>query len=173
MNPMFYLKHAWDNTNSMWGKWTIVLFYLFIWVNVITSIIWLVWPNWMGCACFWSKESDYAAMSMENLMRGQNLFAVGFLLYADRGGIRFWNVTMVFVFSMIYSWFAWDWAKNWATMEGAPKHCDDGKMSTQIIVGVVWIAVAWTFSFLEHCTGHASGSDSSGGTTNESTPLTA
>lgn len=171
MNPMVHLKHAWENTHSVWGKMTIVLFYAFIWFNIIMAFLSLVWPNWMGCACFWQKESEYASASIENLMRGENLLALGFLLYADRGGILFWNVTMVFVVSMVYFWLSWSWANNWVTMEGAPKHCDDGGMSRSILVGVVWIGLSWIFSFFEHRAGHSGGG--SAGTTNESTPLNA
>ncbi|KAG7347270.1 hypothetical protein IV203_030638 [Nitzschia inconspicua] len=171
MNPMVHLKHAWDNTHSVWGKLTIVLFYVFIWLNIIMAFLSVVWPNWMGCACFWKKESEYASASMVNLMQGQNLFALGFFLYADRGGIRLWNVSMVFVIAVVYSWFAWIWAKNWEMMEGAPKHCNDHGMVTMILVGVVWIAISWIFAFLEHRAGHSGGG--AGGTTNESTPLNA
>lgn len=171
VNPMVHLKHAWENTHSMWGKWTIVLFYLFIWVNVILSFIWLVWPTCMGVDCFWKNESEYAVSTNTTMVREVSLWSLGFFLYADRGGIRFWNVTMVFVFSMIFMWFSWTWANDWTSMEGAPKHCDDGGMATRAIIGMVWIALTWILSFVEHRAGHSAGG--SGGTTNESTPLTA
>jgi hypothetical protein len=169
MNPMFYLKHAWDNTQSVWGKMTIVLFYVYIWIMIITSFMYMVWPNLMG-KCFLEKESDFGSATIVALQRIGNLFAVGFYLYADRGGIRFWNVTMVFVISVISFWFAWTWARDWKTMVGAPKHCSDYGMMTQILVAVIWITVSWIFSFLEHRAGHSGGT---GATTDESTPLTA
>jgi hypothetical protein len=169
MNPMFYLKHAWENTHSIWGKMTIVLFYVYIWLMIIASFIYMVWPNLMG-TCFLEKESDYASATIVSLMRTGNLFSLGFFLYADRGGIKFWNVTMVVVISLINIWFAWTWARDWKTLEGAPKHCSDNGIMTQSLVAVIWITVSWVFSFLEHRAGH---SGSRGSTTNESTPLTA
>jgi hypothetical protein len=169
MNPMYYLKHAWDSTHSAWGKLTIVLFYVYIWLMIISSFVFMVWPNLMG-GCSWEKESDYATASIVALQRTGNSCALGFYLYADRGGIRFWNVTMVFVISLINLWFAWTWARDWKTMEGAPKHCSDHGLTTQILVAAVWITVSWVFSFLEHRAGHSRGT---GATTNESTPLTA
>jgi uncharacterized membrane protein (DUF485 family) len=170
MNPAVHLKHAWDNTHSMWGKMTIVLFYIFIWVMIVTSFMWMVWPTWMG-GCFLGKESDYGSSTIVTLKRTGSLFALGFFLYADRGGIRFWNVTMVFVVAMLNFWFLWSWAKNWTEMDGAPKHCNDGGVSTQIIVGAVWISVSWILSFLEHRAGQSSGA--SAGMASESTPLNA
>jgi hypothetical protein len=171
MNPMVHLKHAWDNTHTVWGKMTIVLFYIFIWLVIISSFIVVIKPEWMGIGCFLQKESEYGSATIESMVRQANWYAIGFYLYADRGGIRLWNVTMVFVVTMIGLWFQLSWAKNWATMEGAPKHCDDGNMTAWTIAGMVWIGLAWVFSFLEHRAAHAGGS--AGGTTNESTPLTA
>ncbi len=171
MNPIVHLKHAWENTNSLWGKMTIILFYIFIWLMIITSFIVVIMPGTMGIDCFWKKESEFGDETMESLVRQVNWYAVGFYLYADRGGIRFWNVTMVFVVTIVDLWFQWTWATNWPTMDGAPKHCDDGNMSTWVIVGMVWITISWIFSFLEHRSGHSVGNV--GGTTNESTPLNA
>jgi hypothetical protein len=169
INPMYYLKHAWDSTHSAWGKMCIVLFYVYIWLMIITSLLYLVWPNLMGI-CLGEKESDYDAATIVVLTRIGSLLGLGFFLYADRGGIRFWNVTMVFVISLIYFWFTWTWARDWKTMEGAPKRCGDFDITTQMLVELIWITLSWIFSFLEHRAGRLGGAEA---TPSESTPLSA
>jgi hypothetical protein len=169
MNPMFHLKHAWDNTHSMWGKATIVMFYVYIWYNIISGVLSLMFPSMMGMTCYMENETEYASDTISMAFNSAYLYGIGFFLYADRGGIRFWNVTMVFVFSMINLWWVWTWNNNMMSMGGAPSGCNDGA-NNQLMVLMIWIALAWVFSFLEH---RVAGSGSRGDGPNESTPLNA
>jgi hypothetical protein len=169
MNPMFHLKHAWENTHRVWGKVTIVLFYVYVWYNIVASLLSLTFPSLMGTACYMDNETEYGSSAMTLGFNIAYLYVIGFLLYADRGGIRFWNVTMVFVFSMINLYWLWTWNNKMMSMDGAPSGCNDGA-GTQIMVFTIWIALAWIFSFLEH---RAAGGGSGGDGPNESTPLNA
>ena len=138
LNPMYYLKHAWDATHSAWGKTAIVLFYLFIWCQIVWAATFIIFPS-MGFECFFSTPSDYETYLFRMMMRTFNVLAIGFFLYADRGGIKVWNVMMVFV---IYGACTWIWisgSRKSFSMHGAPKTCD-----LQMSEIVLWSTVGWS-----------------------------
>ena len=164
-NPVYYLKHAWDATSSGWGKLCIVLFYTFLWFNIIGALIGIFWPT-MGTDCYFEGLSDYAAYSIASLMRQINVFALGFLLYADRGGIRIWNVAMVFVFWLFFSIVTFQYAGTYPELDGIPKGCPIEDFKKMIWTQLIWIFLALAASFMET---KASNTPATGG---ESTPLT-
>ena len=45
INPIQYLRNAWDDTNSTWCKFSIVVFYTFIWFQIVSSIQNLVFTS--------------------------------------------------------------------------------------------------------------------------------
>jgi hypothetical protein len=99
---MTYLNHAWNGTNTWWGKISLVLFYLFIWVNILSGIWSLIVPESQGMDCLFDDEGDHAKTSL--LTRGCNLFGVAFLFYADKSGLHSWNVGTVGVVCILWFW---------------------------------------------------------------------
>lgn len=93
-NPLQYLKQAWSKTHSAWGKAAIVLFYSFVWVEIIWGVQIMIAPL-VVFPCFNAHASDSEIVLAGSLLRQLNLFAIGLLLYADRGGIALWNVGSV------------------------------------------------------------------------------
>lgn len=136
LNPMYYLKHAWDATHSVWGKTAIVLFYLFIWIQIILAVTQLIFPA-VFYACYFSTLSDYAASLLRIAIRCSDVLAIGFFLYADRGGIKVWNVAMVFV---VYAGCTWAWISGSYTAlssHGAPKTCNTDEVA-------LWSTFGWS-----------------------------
>lgn len=164
---MHYLQHAWDNTNSVWGKACIVLFYLFVWFNVIWGAMLVVNPT-MGAECFYGAKtsSAYDVFMMKYMMRTINLFTVGFCLYADRGGIKFWNVLMFAIVYALYVIFSFNVAYSVPSLAGWPAgECDDAMTSWMNTFWVLsaWLLLAVISSFIE--------SKTSNGSTSETMPL--
>lgn len=170
-NPVMHLKHAWDNTHGWAGKACIVLFYIFLWCNIVMNFVQIVRPSSFNSDCFWKGESEYGMRAMQGLNFQSSLFALGFFLYADRGGIRFWNVTMVLIVSFL-SWFTmYEWMNHYASLEGAPKHCMGGS-NWMMWMWIGWIGAAWLLSIVEQVAGNRASSRGGGGSgANESTPL--
>ena len=98
-------------------------------------------------------------------MRQMNIMALGFLLYADRGGIKVWNVGMVFAFFLgIFASFLF-YAKGYYTSDNAPS-CDNEFESFMLFnwIQTLWIALAFVASIMDSRMGD-------GGTAGENTPL--
>lgn len=165
MNPAVYLQHAWNDTKSIWGKLCIILFYAFIWFNIIWALI-LVFVPTFGMKCFYTGQTEFANYFIASCMRGLNVFTIGFLLYADRGGIRVWNVAMVFIIYGVYLVISIKATSDLkAGMEGfSEEECPiaDG-WNTSFWVLAIWLILSMMFSILEH--------KAVGGTSGERQPL--
>lgn len=103
-NPAVYLRHAWDSTSTPWGRVSLLLFYTFIWVGIILGIWSVISPESLGINCLFDAASSEDLATIRVLMRGMNLFLVGFLFYADKSGLHSWNVGMVAAFCLVWSW---------------------------------------------------------------------
>jgi hypothetical protein len=162
-NPLFYIKHAWEATNTIWGKLCIVFFYTFLWVNIVASFIAIFLPR-LGAECYYKGLSEYSAYMITTLMRQTNVFAAGFFLYADRGGIKVWNVAMVFAFYLVFSVFMFNLLRDYPNLDGIPEGCSIGGYTTMTWVTLIWAALALLFSIMEVKLG-------SNASRSESTPL--
>ena len=147
-NPIYYLKHAWEGTNSIWGKLCIVLFYSFLWLQIIGCVWSLFAPVYgTGWDCLWETamhESDVNFVA--RTMKVSNLWILGFFLYADRGGIKFWNVFMVAFFYLVQ----WLMYKPTIT-EFLQDKCPDelSQFNTSMIVTEIWIFLALLCSLVD------------------------
>ena len=105
-NPLHYLKHAWDGTSSIWGKLAIIVFYVFIWLNIVGGIVSLILPSTssLDYDCIYARVGGFGTLLSMMYYKHCNLFGVGFLLYADRGGIKVWNVILVTIVFGCYTW---------------------------------------------------------------------
>lgn len=136
-HPIRFLQHAWDDTHSNWGKACVLLFYVYIWSQLIWAIESIIAPKF-GWECMYQGVSEYAAEMMLIFFRAMNVMAAGFLIYAHREGIKLWNVSMVFVFNVLTWIFA---SSNYTDLEGIPD-CEDGMV--QAITYITWITFWWT-----------------------------
>jgi hypothetical protein len=95
-----------------------------------------------------------------------NIMTVGFFLYADRGGIKVWNVGMVTIINTIYTWIILDFIQKALGYEGHPEGMEPvGKtMWITFVVLEIWILVALIASALEQ-------KASPSGTSSETAPL--
>ncbi|KAL7576818.1 hypothetical protein ACA910_013833 [Epithemia clementina (nom. ined.)] len=97
-DPLYYLSQAWETTHSVWGKICLVVFYSFVWLNIFWSLAEIVNP-WDGYECVAAHTPDSETFVATTLIRGLNLFSLGFFLLANGtgGGIQVGNVAMVFL----------------------------------------------------------------------------
>jgi len=100
-NPRPHINHAWSETKTVYGKIALVVFYSLIWVGIVSSLWSDAFPRSQGNACwmdaYFEKNEKGAAVQL-SLIRAMNVMVVGFLSYADVGGLQVKNVAMVFVF---------------------------------------------------------------------------
>lgn len=164
-NPMFYLNHAWSATHSVWGKASIVLFYSFVWIQIIWAIQIVIAPK-AGWGCFFTTAGEYEEASFKSIQRQQNILAIGFFLYADRGGIKVWNVTMVAVTMAVWTWALHTFIVGYQNANNAPD-CPGGIQSLHTIMWMqtIWSIVPVLCSLLDERAGRTSG------TSGESAPL--
>lgn len=157
-NAMHYLKHAWEATNCVWGKICIVLFYSFIWIQIFSAIL-SVFDPISGWDCLWEnvKKSDYNTTVA--MMRIVNLWILGFFLYADRGGIKFWNVFLVWIIYLA-QWLIY----KPAIEEFLSEYCPANLQQLDI---AMWVTEIWIFLALMCAAIEASWSPGAGGGTAE------
>lgn len=151
LNPIYYLTNAWDATHSIWGKICIVLFYTFIWLQILWALELVIWPR-AGWECLYEGLSEYAATGLESYLVAMNILTIGFYLYADRGGIKLWNVGMVFFFNAWWTMSILSGWKDTKTLEGAPQGCDDVINGGLLVFRILfwWSFAALACSFMEH-----------------------
>ncbi|CAB9498214.1 expressed unknown protein [Seminavis robusta] len=136
LNPAFYLQHAWAKTNSGWGKMSLVLFYLFIWLGILKCLYGLFDPTMMGrLTCFMKYTNSNDDIFFFMMARGCFLYGLAFLVYADKGGLHSWNVGFVTVVVLLWIWIA---------------ECTFSKMDKALydecVGGMgnwVWVSIAW------------------------------
>ncbi|GKY96670.1 hypothetical protein MPSEU_000626600 [Mayamaea pseudoterrestris] len=142
-NPLPHVQHAWDDMQTTYGKLSLILFYTFIWAGILSSAWSVLYPFSQGGGCLMhasnmhkkeSSEEMYVAMS-----RMLHIFVIGFLLYADVGGMTIKNTTMVFLFLLANSLAAWN-------VQPEMQHCH---LLPQLYVLPAWVFLAWTFLVLE------------------------
>ena len=103
-NPVPHIQHAWSDTKTVWGKIALPLFYALIWVGILTSAWSVLFPGSQGAQCWldnFHKDAS-AQLLLTAMIRGINIIFIGFLLYADVGGLQFKNVAMVTIFIIAY-----------------------------------------------------------------------
>mmetsp|Transcript_10460 Transcript_10460/g.25273 ORF Transcript_10460/g.25273 Transcript_10460/m.25273 type:complete len:165 (-) Transcript_10460:1958-2452(-) len=145
-NPMHYLRHAWDATNSTWGKTCIVLFYTFLWLQILGCVISL-FDSKSGWDCLYGNLSSQDEIDfVAGTMKVSNLWILGFFLFADRSGIKVWNVLMVWFFYLV----------QWMLYKPVMTNFMEGSCPTELqafnvsmIVTAIWISLALVSSFME------------------------
>jgi hypothetical protein len=147
-NPIVYLNHAWEATNTVWGKLCIVFFYAFLWFYIISSAVNVVAPKF-GAECFYEHISEFCAYTIARLSQGLNLFGIGFLLYADRGGIKVWNVATVFIFFVVWGGFFHVLVQDYPGLDGYPEECSLDGTETSNWGMIAWISLSLLFSVME------------------------
>jgi hypothetical protein len=168
-NPFFYLGHAWNRASTLFGKIAIVFFYSYIWVQIISGVVSMINPGSQGIACFFDIDHDENSKDNDSLatawFRTANLFIIGFLLYADRGGIKSWNVAMVFFFTSMSVWINVSWMNS--VHGGEAKACvAPWKTGSWVFLG--WSGAALLCAILEDV-----GVRRTSGTNEEQQPLNA
>jgi len=154
-NPQSYIKQNWERTTTNYGKVAIILFHVFIWLAIILSLYQLISPTSQGMACYLAPLDGYPRHLAIFLLRGLYLFLIGFFIYADRGGTRFWNAFMVLVFLLISFIAASRWLNSSDT---AIVHACKAPFKFTSWIWIVWIALATVCAFVEDFYGRG-GSD--------------
>jgi hypothetical protein len=141
-NPAVYMRHAWDKTNSWWGKMSLVLFYLFIWLGIIKSVYGVIDPTCAGVfSCMMTDLSSFQESLVLTMVRGWSLFSLAFLIYADKGGLHTWNVGIVACIMLAWVWMAKTGILD--TMEPSMLEECVGWMSHMVWILPVWIIVTF------------------------------
>jgi hypothetical protein len=141
---MYDLSNAWNAVYSIWGRIAIVLLYTYIWVQILWAIELIIWPK-AGWICLYEGLESYYLVAM-------NILTIRFYLYADRGGIKVWNVAMVCFFNTWWTMIILPGFKTVSKLEGAPQGCDDIINGEWFLLRVHlwWPVAALLCSVIEH-----------------------
>ncbi|KAL7576812.1 hypothetical protein ACA910_013829 [Epithemia clementina (nom. ined.)] len=157
-NPMNHVLHAWEKTHSSWGKISIVTFYSFVWINVVWALALVVNP-WIGYECAASHAPDAETFVATTLFRGQNMFALGFFLYAERGGIKVGNVAMAFIVHALVCCTIFTLADHYSAMD-VNVDCVDGfdslRVTMWVLIGLSGLALVTAILDAAHATASSS-----------------
>ena len=143
-NPAVYLSHAWSKTNSGWGKTSLVLFYVFIWLGILKCTWGVFDPTFLGrTTCYTTgASSEFEENFILGLIRGMCLFTLAFLLYADKGGLHSWNVGFVTFVVLAWLWIAR--ASILTKMDTTMyEECVGGWAGKSVWISTVWILLAF------------------------------
>ena len=162
-NPMYYLRHAWENTNSWWGKAAIVLFYAFVWINILWAIQIVIAPT-LGFECWAAAAPESEKLLVSSFLRQYNIMTIGFFLYADRGGIKVWNVAMVLIVWAACAFTYMATIGPYSKFEAYADCVDEAYRMQKICwYTLLWAVLAMVSSYMDF--------KQEGGTTGETTPL--
>jgi hypothetical protein len=150
-NPCVSLKHSWENTHSVWGKLCIILFYSYLWINIIGALLEVLFPA-AGTECLFKDLSEYAKYMSTMYIQQLNLFSLGFLLYATLGGIKVLNVGVVFLFFFVSDVGMFKLVRDYPGLDGIPEGCMNTISALSVMgwVVILWLGLALFFSILEH-----------------------
>jgi len=96
-----------------------------------------------GLGCFADEWTEMETRMMGGMLREINVFTIGFFLYADRGGIKVWNVGMVFA---IYLVFMIVWLSTGSTVPERYPSCAD---TYHAFTNAQWVTMVWaTLAFI-------------------------
>ena len=146
INPIQYLRNAWNDTHSTWGKFSIVVFYTFIWFQIVSSIQYLVFTSSvLGGGCYYFDNDTVDALTAL-YMKQISCFNIGFLLYADRGGIKnIWNIATVVIIYAMYEFVLYFKPK----VENLPTTTCNDSTSSLLMLNVIWPIIAFICAFID------------------------
>ena len=156
-NPIPHIQNAWSGAKTVWGKIALILFYALIWVGILTSLWSVIVPGSQGVSCYFDAVDEQRKLFDIALFRSMNIFVIGFLLYADVGGLKTKNVCMVSVFIV---------ASTLSMIPILQPLKDMGCSIANFWIWPLWAILALIFMILEDNLGDHGGSD-------ETTPLNA
>lgn len=143
-NPSHHSRHAWEGTKTIWGKIALVLFYALIWFGILTCLVSVIWPGSEGSDCTIGIAKDEDTKTLVTAMiRGVNIVWIGFLGYADVGGLTMKNVVMVTVVIVVWSL---------ALVPIASVTLEAGCIATYAFLWIwpIWVVLALVFTILEN-----------------------
>ena len=92
---MIFLN-AWADAKTWWGKAAAVLFYLWVWIVLLSSVWNAIDPHSLGSGCFLDNAADERDETLMTCMiRSYDIVVIGFLGYAHLGGARVKNIATV------------------------------------------------------------------------------
>lgn len=92
---------SWAESNSIWGKIAMVLFYSFVWIQVIGAL-WSLTNVTSGWECLYETlgENEHTKAFVTGTMKTVNVWILGFFVYAHYFGCRLANI---FCVSIVYA----------------------------------------------------------------------
>jgi hypothetical protein len=166
-NIRVHLKHAWSQLSTIWGKIALVLFYLFIWLMILSCVVTIIFPSSQGVQCLLNSMDEWSASLYVGMLRYFNIFAVGFILYADMVGLHSKNVAFVAATTILTCSFfvksAYDLKTTQEAKYEAYEECIVGYVYGSYVMSA-WILVTLIFTMMEQRYGDH-------GTDNERRPL--
>ena len=62
-NPRPHMLHAWEETRSSYGRAALVVFYVWLWYNIVMSFVSLVSPGSQGVQCYLDEMNEVGKTS--------------------------------------------------------------------------------------------------------------
>lgn len=165
-NIRVHLEYAWSHLSTVWGKIALVLFYLFIWLIILSCLVTIFFPSSQGMQCILDSMDEWSATLYVGMLRSFNIFALGFLLYAYTVGLHSKNVAFVAVTTILTCSFYIKMVYDLKTQEAKYELYEEcvGVYVYGIYVVCIWMLVTLIFTIMEERSGDY-------GTENERQPL--
>ena len=145
------MQHAWDGTKTIYGKIALVVFYSLIWLSILSCLWTVLVPTSQGMSCYLNAIAEEPIRTITAAgVRGSAILAIGFLGYADVGGLHTKNVAMVTIVIVAYSIAI-------SMSSGALQEIGCSTMASSIWVWPVWAILALVFMLVEDKLGDRAG----------------
>jgi len=100
-NPIDQIKSAWTGTSTIFGKIAVVLFYFYVWAQIVWGILLVINPR-AGWECLYDNVSEETAIFMDIVMIMLNWFSFGYFAFAHYHGIKVWNILGFLVLGVVW-----------------------------------------------------------------------
>lgn len=172
-NPVYRIRQAWTGTRTPWGKAAVILFYPWVWFIIVVAAM-AAFDPLRGLPCLQEHFSAGDVLLAQTYLRELNVYALGFLLYADRGGVR--PLHLLYVLAVYGSWVILhrrDFVNPLEQPEPFASSCpeDFDNLKNGSWTQVAWLAVAFILSLLEDWQRPANTVNTDGTMVDERTPI--
>mmetsp|Transcript_36041 Transcript_36041/g.55367 ORF Transcript_36041/g.55367 Transcript_36041/m.55367 type:complete len:181 (+) Transcript_36041:148-690(+) len=140
------MKQAWQSTNSIWGKFCIILFYSFVWMQILGAV-WSQFAPTTGWECLWATVQESDMRLLIATIKSCNIWILGFFLLSNRGGIEVWNVFMVWIHYLL-QWLVYKPAIEDFLAEACPQELE--QLESAMVVSEIWVTAILICSILNN-----------------------
>lgn len=97
-NPVNQIKEAWNSTTTTWGKLAVLMFYVYLWLGILSGLVSVLFPSSQGIDCYNAHFDAPTQQIVMSQMRVENLLYVVVYLFL---GVHQTNICTVTILAIV------------------------------------------------------------------------